>query len=235
MVPACGEYDSGEPFGTLRWRTQGFAGGTISALVGAIAEIGLFAASRLILTQWSAGRPLLVRERRCAPMGVDGFQSAALGDDDAAMPARHELRRRASFRHVFPKPSGPRRSRRHSIRHLCRGGCRSGSWGRDRVLRVSVSALGGEAYAVMALLAAIDTVNAVFLTRRWCASGWSTRFRFSPRALPAQASPCRTCRSGLAGDRARVEVARRGQPNRRLVQARGPGPWRARWTPCTQP
>jgi hypothetical protein len=50
--------------------------------------------------------------RRSTALGADGFRSAALGDDDVAMPARHELRRRASCGDVFPEPGrarGPRR------------------------------------------------------------------------------------------------------------------------------
>jgi len=47
-------------FGTLHWRAQGFADGTIGALwaLGVIAEIGLFAVSWPILAKWGAGRVL---------------------------------------------------------------------------------------------------------------------------------------------------------------------------------
>lgn len=41
-------------FGTLHWRAQGFADGTIGALwaLGVVAEIGLFAVSGRVLASW---------------------------------------------------------------------------------------------------------------------------------------------------------------------------------------
>ncbi len=48
-------------FGTLHWRAQGFADGTIGALwaLGVVAEIGLFAVSGSILARWGAPRMLM--------------------------------------------------------------------------------------------------------------------------------------------------------------------------------
>jgi MFS transporter, PPP family, 3-phenylpropionic acid transporter len=115
-------------FGTLYWRAQGLADGTIGALwaLGVIAEIGLFAASGRILAKWGAP-PLLLAAGIAAAAGGHGFRSAALGDDGVAVPARNELRRWASCRDVFPEPSRARGSRRHRARRLCRGGRGSGS------------------------------------------------------------------------------------------------------------
>src|SRR5262249_34141478 len=90
-------------FGTLHWRAQGFADGTIGALwaLGVIAEIALFAVS---------GNPRQVGRRQSAvcrwrrsfgSLGADGLRSAALGDGTIAMPARHELWSRASRRDLF--------------------------------------------------------------------------------------------------------------------------------------
>jgi PPP family 3-phenylpropionic acid transporter len=48
-------------FGTIHWRAQGIADGTIGALwsLGVIAEIALFAVSGRVLASWGAGRLLL--------------------------------------------------------------------------------------------------------------------------------------------------------------------------------
>jgi len=48
-------------FGTIHWRAQGFAVGTIGALwaLGVLAEIGLFAVSARILASWGATRLLM--------------------------------------------------------------------------------------------------------------------------------------------------------------------------------
>jgi MFS family permease len=129
-------------FGTLHWRAQGFADGTIGALwaLGVIAEIALFAVSGPILAKWGAGRVLFAAVRRSSgAFWADGLRSAALADGDIAMPARHELWRSASCGDLFPEPSGARGPRRHRSRPLCRGGRRPRSRVRNHCLRASLS------------------------------------------------------------------------------------------------
>ena len=59
-------------FGTLHWRVQGFADGTIGALwaLGVVAEIGLFAVSGSILARWGASRMLTAAGAAAASAGV---------------------------------------------------------------------------------------------------------------------------------------------------------------------
>ena len=77
------------------------------------------------------------RRRSSPPLGSDGLRPAALGDGDAAMPARHELRRGASRRDLFPEPGRAGEPRRDRARRLCRRGCGPRARARDHHLRAA--------------------------------------------------------------------------------------------------
>src|SRR5262245_47058683 len=129
-------------FGTLNWRAQGFADGTIGALwaLGVVAEIGLFAVSGSILARWGSPRMLMAAGAAAAlRWGIMAFDPP-LGEGNRAMPARNELRRSPSSSDLFPEPGragGPRSDR---ARGLCRG-CR-GARSRARHHRLWASLSG---------------------------------------------------------------------------------------------
>jgi PPP family 3-phenylpropionic acid transporter len=157
-------------FGTLHWRAQGFADGTIGALwaLGVVAEIGLFAASGRILAKWGAGRLLLAAGLAAAlRWGLMAFDPPlwatmmlqclhAMSFGAAHLAAMYFLSQ------AVPEDRG---ATAQGIYAAVVAGL---------VLGVVTIACGplyrsfaGEAYAVMALLAAVGAASAVFLTRRW--------------------------------------------------------------------
>ena len=129
-------------FGTLHWRAQGFADGTIGALwaLGVVAEIGLFAVSGSILARWGAPRMLMAAGAAAAlRWGLMAFDPPLWATANIAMPARHELRRGASRRDLFPEPGRAGEPRRDRARRLCRRGCGPRARARDHRLRAALS------------------------------------------------------------------------------------------------
>lgn len=157
-------------FGTLNWRTQGFAGGVIGMLwsVGVIAEVGLFAVSGRVIAFGGTAR-LLVLAGLAAGLrwGVMAFDPPlwatallqtlhALSFGAAHLAAIHFLT------HAVPED---RAATAQGVYAAVVGGIVMGS-----VTIVSgplYRSFAGEAYAAMALLAMLGTGAAFLLMRRW--------------------------------------------------------------------
>ena len=157
-------------FGTLHWRAQGFADGTIGALwaLGVIAEIALFAASAPILAKWGAGRLLLAAGAAAAVRwGLMAFDPPLWAT--AMLQCLHAMSFGAAHLAAiyFLSQAVPED----------RGATAQGLYAAvvaGLVLGLATIACGplyqrlaGEAYAVMALLALIGVVSTVLLMRRW--------------------------------------------------------------------
>jgi PPP family 3-phenylpropionic acid transporter len=157
-------------FGSLHWQAQGFSGGTIGALwsVGVIAEIALFAVSGRVIA-WCgtarllgfAGAPTVLRWGFMAidpPLWATGLLQTlhAMSFGATHLAAIHFLT------HAVPED---RAATAQGLYAAVVAGLAMGS--------VTVASgplyarLGGEAFGVMAGLALIGTVCAVFLWRRW--------------------------------------------------------------------
>jgi MFS transporter, PPP family, 3-phenylpropionic acid transporter len=157
-------------FGTLHWRAQGFADGTIGALwaLGVIAEIVLFAASAPILAKWGAGRLLLAAGAAAAlRWGFMAFDPPlwatlvlqclhAMSFGTAHLAAIHFLSQ------AVPEDRG---ATAQGVYAAVVAGLVLG------LVTVACGPLyrsfAGEAYAVMALLAVVGAASAVLLMRRW--------------------------------------------------------------------
>jgi PPP family 3-phenylpropionic acid transporter len=157
-------------FGTLHWRAQGFADGTIGALwaLGVIAEIALFAVSGPILAKWGAGRMLFAAGAATAVRwGLMAFDPPLWAT--AMLQCLHAMSFGAAHLAAiyFLSQAVPED----------RGATAQGLYAAvvaGLVLGLATIAcgplyrsLGGEAYAVMALLALVGAGSAVFLMRRW--------------------------------------------------------------------
>jgi MFS transporter, PPP family, 3-phenylpropionic acid transporter len=157
-------------FGTLHWRAQGFADGTIGALwaLGVIAEIALFAASGPILAKWGAGKLLFAAGVATAVRwGLMAFDPPLWAT--AILQCLHAMSFGAAhlaaiyfLSQAVPEDRG---ATAQGLYAAVVGGL---------VLGLATIAcgplyrsLGGEAYAVMALLALVGAGSAVFLMRRW--------------------------------------------------------------------
>jgi MFS transporter, PPP family, 3-phenylpropionic acid transporter len=157
-------------FGTLHWRAQGFADGTIGALwaLGVIAEIGLFAVSRPILAKWGAGRVLFAAGAaaavRWALMAFDPslWATAILQCLHAMSFGAAHLAAIYFLSQAVPEDRGATAQGLYAavVAGLVLGFATIACGPLYR-------ALSGEAYAVMALLALAGAGSAVFLMRRW--------------------------------------------------------------------
>jgi PPP family 3-phenylpropionic acid transporter len=157
-------------FGTLHWRVQGFADGTIGALwaLGVVAEIGLFAVSGSILARWGASRMLTAAGAAAAlRWGLMAFDPplwatlilqclhalsfgaahlAAISFLSQAVPENHGATAQGVYAAVVAG----------LVVGLATITCGP-----------IYQSLAGEAYGVMAVLALIGAASAVLLMRRW--------------------------------------------------------------------
>ena len=157
-------------FGTLHWRAQGFADGTIGALwaLGVMAEIGLFAVSGPILAKWGAGRVLFAAGAAAAVRwGLMAFDPPLWAT--ALLQCLHAMSFGAAhlaaiyfLSQAVPEDRGATAQGLYAavVAGLVLGFATIACGPLYR-------ALGGEAYAVMALLALVGAGSAVFLMRRW--------------------------------------------------------------------
>ena len=157
-------------FGTIHWRAQGIADGTIGALwsLGVIAEIVLFAVSGRVLASLGAGRLLLVAGLaavvRWAFMAIDPPLLAtfllqclhAFSFGAAHLAAMHFLT------DAMPED---RSATAQGIYSAAVAGLGLGLV--TLACGPLYRSLGGEAYAVMALLALIGVLCTAVLMRRW--------------------------------------------------------------------
>ncbi len=157
-------------FGTIHWRAQGIADGTIGALwsLGVIAEIVLFAVSGRVLASLGAGRLLLIAGVaavvRWAFMAIDPPLLAtfllqclhAFSFGAAHLAAMHFLTE------AMPED---RSATAQGIYSAAVAGLGLGLV--TLACGPLYRSLGGEAYAVMALLALIGVLCTAFLMRRW--------------------------------------------------------------------
>jgi PPP family 3-phenylpropionic acid transporter len=157
-------------FGTLHWRAQGFADGTIGALwaLGVVAEIVLFAVSGPILARWGAGRMLMAAGAAAAlRWGIMAFDPPLFAT--AMLQCLHAFTFGAAHLAAiqFLSQAVPED----------RGATAQGVYAAvvaGLVLGLATIACGplyqslaGEAYGVMALLALVGAASAVLLMRRW--------------------------------------------------------------------
>ena len=157
-------------FGTLHWRAQGFADGTIGALwsLGVVAEIGLFAVSGSILARWGAPRMLMAAGAAAAlrwgimafdpPLWATGIAQClhAMSFGAAHLAAIYFLSQ------AVPEGHG---ATAQGVYAAVVAGLVLG------LVTIACGplyrALGGEAYGVMAVLALVGAASAVLLMRRW--------------------------------------------------------------------
>ena len=156
-------------FGTLHWRAQGFADGTIGALwaLGVVAEIGLFAVSGPILARWGAGMLMAAGAAAALRWGLMAFDpplwaTAMLQCLHAMSFGAAHLAAISFLSQAVPEDHG---ATAQGVYAAVVAGL---------VLGLATIACGplyqslaGEAYAVMAVLALIGAASAVFLMRRW--------------------------------------------------------------------
>jgi PPP family 3-phenylpropionic acid transporter len=157
-------------FGTLHWRAQGFADGTIGALwaLGVVAEIVLFAVSAPVLARWGAPRMLMAAGAAAAlRWGIMAFDPPLLVT--AAAQCLHAMSFGAAHLAAIyflskAVPEGHGATAQGVYAAVVAG----------LVLGLMTIASGplyqslaGEAYAVMALLALVGAASAVLLMRRW--------------------------------------------------------------------
>jgi MFS transporter, PPP family, 3-phenylpropionic acid transporter len=157
-------------FGTLNWRAQGFAPGTIGALwaLGVVAEIGLFAASAPILAAWGAARLLLAAAAaavlRWALMAGDPtlFGTAMLQCLHAMSFGAAHLAAIYFLTHAVPED---RAATAQGIYAATVAGLGLG------LITIACGPLyqllAGQAYAVMALLAMVGAVSTRLLMGQW--------------------------------------------------------------------
>jgi PPP family 3-phenylpropionic acid transporter len=157
-------------FGTLHWRAQGFADGTIGALwaLGVVAEIGLFVVSGSLLARWGAGRMLMAAGAAAAlRWGIMGFDPPlwltamvqclhALSFGAAHLGAMYFLSQAVPENHGATAQGVYAAVVAGLVLGLVTIACGP-----------LYQSLAGEAYAVMALLALIGVVTTIFLMRRW--------------------------------------------------------------------
>lgn len=157
-------------FGTLHWRSQGFADGTIGALwaLGVVAEIVLFAASTRILASWGAARLLLAAGlAACLRWGLMAFDPPlwatlllqclhAMSFGAAHLAAIYFLSK------AVPDDHG---ATAQGIYAAVVAGLGIG------LATIACGPLyhhlAGQAYAIMAVLALAGGISAWFLMRRW--------------------------------------------------------------------
>ena len=157
-------------FGTIHWRAQGIADGTIGALwsLGVIAEIALFAVSGRVLASWGAGKLLLAAAiagiARWSLMAVDPplFVTFLLQCLHAFSFGAAHLAAMYFLTEAVPDD-----------RSATAQGIYSASVAGLGLGLVTLAcgplyrSLGGEAYAVMALLALVGLLCTALLMRRW--------------------------------------------------------------------
>lgn len=157
-------------FGSLHWRAQGFSGGTIGALwsIGVIAEVALFAVSGRIISRTGCARLLvlagLAAILRWGLLAVDPplWATALLQTLHALTFGATHLAAIHFLTHAVPED---RAATAQGLYAAVVAGIVLGSvtLACGPLYRV----MGGEAYAVMALLAAIGTGAAIGLRRHW--------------------------------------------------------------------
>jgi PPP family 3-phenylpropionic acid transporter len=157
-------------FGSLHWRAQGFAGGTIGALwsIGVIAEVALFAVSGRVMA-WTGSAPLMVLAAGAAILrwGLFAFDPPIWAT--GLLQTLHALTFGAThlasinfLTHAVPED---RLATAQGLYAAVVAGVVMGS--------VTIACgplyrlLGGEAYAVMAFIAGVGLVAAMVLRRRW--------------------------------------------------------------------
>ncbi len=157
-------------FGSLHWRAQGFSAGTIGALwsIGVVAEVVLFAASGRVITRIGSARLLvlagLATTLRWSLLAVDPplWATALLQTLHALSFGAAHLAAIHFLTHAVPED---RSATAQGLYAAVVAGLVMGS--------VTIACgplygvLGGEAYAVMAGLAAVGTVAAMMLRRGW--------------------------------------------------------------------
>ncbi|ODR98802.1 hypothetical protein AUC68_06260 [Methyloceanibacter methanicus] len=157
-------------FGSLHWRAQGFTGGTIGALwsIGVIAEVLLFAVSGRIIGRIGSARLLVLAgfmtALRWSFMAFDPPLWAtvilqtlhAMSFGAAHLAAIHFLT------HAVPED---RSATAQGLFSAVVAGLVMGT--ATLACGPLYGSLGGEAYAVMAVVAATGTVAAMVLRRRW--------------------------------------------------------------------
>ncbi|HEU0018347.1 MAG TPA: MFS transporter [Methyloceanibacter sp.] len=157
-------------FGTLHWRAQGFADGTIGALwaLGVAAEIVLFAVSGSILARWGAPRMLMAAGAAAAlRWGIMAFDpplwATAMAQCLHAMSfgAAH-LAAIYFLSQAVPEGHGATAQGVYAavVAGLVLGLVTIASG-------PLYQGLAGDAYGVMALLALVGAASAVLLMRRW--------------------------------------------------------------------
>ena len=157
-------------FGTLHWRAQGFADGTIGGLwaLGVVAEIGLFVVSSRILASWGAARLLLAAAAAAAlRWGLMAFDPPlwatlllqclhAMSFGAAHLAAIYFLTQ------AVPEDHG---ATAQGVYAAVVAGLALG------LVTIACGPLyhhlAGQAYAIMALLALIGGGSALLLMRRW--------------------------------------------------------------------
>lgn len=157
-------------FGSLHWSAQGFSGGTIGALwsIGVVAEVALFAASGRVITRTGCARLLvfagLATVLRWSLLAVDPplWATALLQTLHAMSFGAAHLAAIHFLTHAVPE------DRSATAQGLYAGVVAGLVMGSVTIVCGPLyGVLGGEAYAVMALLAAFGTVAAMMLRRGW--------------------------------------------------------------------
>lgn len=157
-------------FGSLHWQAQGFSGGTIGALwsIGVVAEVALFAVSGRVIVFAGATRLLILAGAATAlRWGIFAFDpplwaTGLLQTLHAMSFAATHLAAIHFLTHAVPED---RSATAQGLYAAVVAGVVMGS--------VTIACgplyrlLGGQAYAAMALLAAIGTIAAILLRRRW--------------------------------------------------------------------
>lgn len=157
-------------FGSLHWRAQGFSGGTVGALwsIGVVAEIALFAVSGRVVGRVGPVRLLIVAGMatvaRWSLMAFDLplWATAMLQTLHAMSFGAAHLAAIHFLTHAVPED---RSATAQGLYSAVVAGLVMGTV--TLVCGPLYSRLGGEAYAVMAVLAAAGTVAAMLLSQRW--------------------------------------------------------------------
>jgi PPP family 3-phenylpropionic acid transporter len=157
-------------FGTLHWRAQGFADGTIGALwgLGVVAEIGLFAASAPLLARWGAGRMLMAAGLAAAiRWGIMAFDPPLWAT--ALAQCLHALSFGAAhLAAIYFLAQAVPEDRSATAQGLYAAVVAGLVLGLATIASGPLyQRLGGEAYATMALLALIGVASTLLLMRRW--------------------------------------------------------------------
>jgi len=157
-------------FGSLHWRAQGFSGGTIGALwsIGVIVEIALFAVSGRVIARIGSARLFVfagfATTLRWSFMAFDPplWATAVLQSLHAMSFGAAHLAAIHFLTHAVPED---RSATAQGLYSAVVAGLVMGT--ATLVCGPLYESLGGEAYAVMAGVAAIGTIAAILLRQHW--------------------------------------------------------------------